>query len=306
MFLIPNVFQYISDHWRGSHSLAIAFWINFILFRALIFVSQANFVSGESRDFGELNGRIFVAIVLAHGFILIWQVVGVLRSAENYIQNTGFMAPYWGVLVSSIIAFLLTTAYILDAFQVTMVLPNDIIFADQMDMERANKYHISYSDDPSTLVLSGDIELGITRSLATFFSTDPTIRKLILQSEGGNVYEARGVSRLVRVNKIDTHIDHRCVSACTIIFVSGNHRTMRDGSRLGFHRYRMDTNVFVPNVEADKEQRRDQLIFAQSGVSEWFRRRMFDSSADKMWYPSQSDLLRARVVHGITSKQIEP
>ena len=119
---------------------------------------------------------------------------------------------------------------------------------------------------------------------------------MVLESEGGNIYEARGLAKLIREAKLSTHVETFCSSACTITFIGGIERTLANGAGLGFHQYRVDADYMVAFTDPLAEQAKDRALFAEAGVSEAFLERMFREDADGMWFPSVAELLAANVI----------
>lgn len=63
-------------------------------------------------------------------------------------------------------------------------------------------------------------------------------RRLLLNSEGGDVATAMAIGRIVRKAQLETaiHEQNVCASACTLILAGGVWRYARNGARLGLHR----------------------------------------------------------------------
>jgi hypothetical protein len=83
--------NYLSRHWRGQLSLAVAFWVNYIVLSVIFFVT-GNILALNEADDGV--GIPFLMIWLP---IIIWQCVGTWRSAGN-------RGGFWGVAVKGCVA----------------------------------------------------------------------------------------------------------------------------------------------------------------------------------------------------------
>ena len=118
-----------------------------------------------------------------------------------------------------------------------------------------------------------------------------------LNSVGGNIYEARGLAKLFRTRKLDTHNMHVCASACTTAFVGGLHRSIAPDAKFGFHQYRVDAEYSVIVTDVQKEQDRDAALFLDAGVSKAFVRVMYDQVPQDMWWPTAQELLHAGFIH---------
>ena len=98
---------------------------------------------------------------------------------------------------------------------------------------------------------SGAIKVGDLARL-TAFKTQNAIGSgavLILDSPGGNVFEAMAIARYIRSVGMDTWVGSRpagpdeitdrggCYSACTLLFLGGVHRSVSQQSAFGVHRF---------------------------------------------------------------------
>jgi len=152
------------------------------------------------------------------------------------------------------------------------------------------------SDDGKTILLTGDIVLGITEAVAVRIAENPSLETLALTSDGGNIYEARGLAKLVRDANMSTLASGTCSSACTVAFIGGVSRRLQSGGRLGFHQYRFDAEYTVPFADPRAEEARDLELFRKAGVQDWFLMRMFRERPDKIWYPATEVLKKAGVL----------
>ena len=287
---------YLADHWHGRPGLAWCFWINLVLLRAVIFMAQEGLSPEKGSDYSTQGPLVLGLSFGFHGVVFLWQVVGVWRAGEAHIRAKGAMANAWGAQLGALIAFWLTASYAFDSWQMTLPAPGEDNFAARMDREHASKYRLETTADGQTLSIAGTIELGITRNLTARLDQYPEIRTIALDSSGGNIYEARGLSKLIRDRGLDTRVEDLCTSACTTVFIGGQRRSLKRGARLGFHQYRIDADYSVLTVDPAAEQDRDRALYAASRVEPWFQAKMFERGADDMWFPSLEDLVRAGVV----------
>ena len=56
-----------------------------------------------------------------------------------------------------------------------------------------------------------------------------------LNSTGGRILEAERIGALIKGRNLSTYVPAQCLSACTIIFLSGHERFIGPSGRLGFH-----------------------------------------------------------------------
>jgi len=121
---------------------------------------------------------------------------------------------------------------------------------------------------------------------------------------------------------LDTHVVGDCVSACVMVFLAGEVRTMRPGSRLGFHQttweaenmrqFYEDWQVdFGWNDEFDfaawvySDAVNDVLVelryMLERGVDPGFAIRTLDATPDKMWFPKANGTGGSRRDQGVAA-----
>lgn len=287
--------RYIVSHWRGQQGLAWSFLVNLVGVRAAIFVLQEIAKPAQYQDYHDWAPAVLIAAFFLHGIVFVWQAVGVIRAGEAHIVDHGGIALHWGGQLGLLIAFWFTASYSLQAWQMTIEAPDYKNFAATMQAERAAKYMIAAQPD-GVLSIRGTLELGITRRLAALLAQDGEIYEIALSSEGGNIYEARGLSRLFRENGLTTTVTDECSSACTTAFIGGRKRQLRPGAKLGFHQYRIMASYHVLGADPRAEEKKDQQLFLEAGVSRDFVSRMHSAAPGSMWYPEAGELLDAGVI----------
>lgn len=291
--------RYVTGHWRGEQGLKWSLWVNLILIRVFVFAVQDWLGPAEGQDFHNHQFVVLLFAFVFHGVLFVWQAVGVVRASEEYGRVSGYMAPVWATQLALIISVFWVLIFALEAWQMTLRVPDGLEIHATLEAERAAKYSIKPSFDGETLTLSGSIERGITRTLDAQLAAYPNTAQIILSSTGGNIYEARGLSNAIRKNGLNTMVISECSSACTTAFIGGIERRLVDSAKLGFHQYRIDAAYAVLNADPLQEQERDRALFLQSGVAAWFVDVMFDSHSSENWYPELSELLAANVVTGV-------
>ncbi len=143
-------------------------------------------------------------------------------------------------------------------------------------------------------LLEGAIDFDTYEAMkATLASGTPTA-VLILNSDGGHVAAARGIARLVREAGLDTHVTDTCASACTLVLAAGHLRTKTPQARIGFHGYRLNSNVVT--VDASEEATRDRADLEARGIDAEFLIKAYQTPHDDMWFPTTSQLRDAGVL----------
>lgn len=292
--------SYLHRHWLGQQSLLWSFWINLVAIRVLVFSLQGVLAPEEGSDLHEHRAIILVAIALFHVVLLIWQMVGVVRSAERHFSENGNMALVWGAQLGTVMMLILSAVYALGAVQMSMPVPEQVDVLAIMDEEHASQYEVSLSDDGRTLTIIGKIELGVTRSLQALLAQQTSIETVVLGSDGGNIYEGRGLARVFAEHALNVHVTDTCASACTIAFVGGHKRSADETAKFGFHQYRVDASYTVIATDVEKEQARDRQLLREAGLAEDFVSTVFSRPAESMWWPSLAELLEVGYLHEVT------
>lgn len=143
-------------------------------------------------------------------------------------------------------------------------------------------------------LLDGPIDFTSYEALKNTLAASPNLTAITLESPGGRIPAARGLARLVREARLDTHVEQLCASACTLVFIAGQKRSLSPGAQLGFHGYRLISTVATLDIA--KEEARDHAFYVQNGVSQSFAARAFETPHDEMWLPERRILTQAGVL----------
>ena len=292
--------NYICRHWRGEQSLFVAFWINLVGIRVLVFLAQNALAPAEGTDWRDYRTLIVIAVVIFHVALLLWQLVGVVRAAERHFAENGNMALVWGAQLGAVLMFMLTAVYALGAVQMSMPVPENVDVLAKMDEEHASQYELLLSNNEQVLSISGKIELGITRAMTSLLNEHVSIQTVVLNSDGGNIYEARGLAKLFAQRDMSLHVADTCASACTVAFIGGAERSANLDATFGFHQYRVDAQYTIIATDVEKEQQRDQQLFRAAGVAESFVSSVFSQPSTSMWWPELGMLVDAGFVHEVS------
>ncbi len=157
------------------------------------------------------------------------------------------------------------------------------------------QYSLDLIKQEKLIHLRGPFDIGITNRVAELIEQYPEVTGIILDSGGGQIYEGRGLARLIRENKLQTYSLDKCLSSCTTAFVAGRIRTLGINARLGFHQYK--TYSLIPSIDVVAEQAKDMAIFVKQGVSPEFLEKVFTHPPEEIWLPDIDELINAGVVH---------
>lgn len=158
------------------------------------------------------------------------------------------------------------------------------------------QFDLVLSPDAEVLVFSGIVDFGLTRALERMLADHPTVRRLVLDSDGGYIAEARGAVRVLRAHAIATHVETHCASACALIFAAGAARSLGAEARLGLHGYALLHGHGFGLIDPVAEMQRDLAIYRAQSVDEAFISRLAGLPQSPMWYPDHAELRAAGLV----------
>jgi len=86
-------------------------------------------------------------------------------------------------------------------------------------------FSLSFNSKYNLLHLKGPLEIGVVAALGQLLMEHPGLNGIILDSEGGNVYQGRGLAKIIQNHSLSTYSFDVCYSACTIAYVAGTRRS---------------------------------------------------------------------------------
>jgi hypothetical protein len=290
---------YLRSHWRGRQSLAWSFWVNLVLLTAILLSVENLIIKAVFGDPSAAAAAVLVSFVAFRLIICIWQIVGLARACDRYQRAYGSIATVWAVHLGIVASLAFVCTSVLASAQSVFLERETELLSSRWERERAAKYALTLSDDGTVIFLNGSFEGGITKGLAALMEEHRALRTVVLESPGGNTFEGRGVARLIRAHRLDTHVAGDCFSACTLAFIAGEARTLGPRGRLGFHQYGLDAQYQLPFVDIADEQDSDRETFEARSVGKEFVEKIFDAPHEGLWIPSSGELVDAGVIHAI-------
>ena len=286
--------HYLLNHWRGKLSLNFAVWVNFITVLLIGCLIEALIHYYFKKHHSSFTTIAVLYFVFFHVLIFIWQAVGVLRSCDNNLRH--YIASGW----TRSAQFLVLTV-----FAATLIWGVSLgqglwkLKADNHLLASEKKYKPLYSFeivDINSVAIQGIISPGITSQFKQYLSLNPDIKLVILNSTGGNIFEARGIAKLIQERKLNTYVSENCFSSCTTVFVAGENRGLGADAKLGFHQYTINSKkLFAPNVDVKKELDKDIASFLKQGVDQAFLDKAFSMPHTDMWFPNHDELFKAGI-----------
>lgn len=153
--------------------------------------------------------------------------------------------------------------------------------------------------------------------LESLLKSNTNITKIELNSGGGIIEAAVFMADLIIDFELDTNVSGTCESACTLIFLGGEKRTVERGSWLGFHQsywdapyiqeyYEQNQNDsgwmtpfdFASWLYEDTQQEvlRNLEYFVERGVDARFAIKTMRATSDDMWYPRRKEMEAAGII----------
>ena len=284
--------SYWRRHWRGALSLPVSFWINGnVLSAALValvmVVASTDAASEMPRWFSAAGVGYWLFLVA----LTVWQLVGIWRSAGNYLLQD--KPRCWGRLAQAMVVFGIFASMI---SLKTAGVPQTIEFAQlALGSDPIGSYELRLSRDATEIEVSGAIVFGLTDELAKKLESRPGVKIIHLNSQGGRVGEARRLRNFITARKLVTFTRGGCFSACTLAYAAGERRLIGINASLGFHQYAfpgVHQSAFRRQYEKDKSD------WLARGFDPGFIERAYATPHDDLWQPEHRELFAARFVTG--------
>ena len=286
----------IQKYWLGYYPLAISFWIFFITL-GIVF-NLISFMLLE-QGFDNKSNHI-TAIIIYHltgGLVLFpWQTIGLLRSAERHYSEYRRPVTLYSVQAVILISITLLASHFVGLAQTLSIAHS---FEEFKSKTNPPQYRIKITDNKKQLVIKGTLDFGITEAVSLLLKKHPGVKRVILESEGGQIYEGRGLAALFNQHALDTYSNSYCLSSCTTAFIGGIKRYLAEDAKLGFHQYSLEPKnlqAFQGFYNLDAEQDKDMEIYRSKNIEESFIQKIFHKPKHEFWYPSLEILLKAGVV----------
>ena len=287
---------YIRKHWRGELPLRVSFWGNLIAPHGVFWLlGGLEFDRLTLMVRPDIGALLLLALLVVGGLFLIWQTVGVFRSARSHRNLTG----RWRAATACQFLAALNLVIHLPVYG---VIPYGHVFGMTMVVfglspDPLGQAAVFVADDNRAIVVNGALGLGVSGQVNRLTRLYPDIRNIVLDGPGGSAYEARALYRIIQRNNMKTFSLESCSSACAIAFSGGTERLIARDARLGFHSigpYHWDTGGFdlMPQQRVIKE------LLLRQGITTEFVEQAFLTPHREMWFPALQVLLDAGMIHG--------
>ena len=291
---------YLLAHWRGKLSLSISFWVNTLGLYFIVSYAEWAILSALASPKVDLIKLTLISLLLTRLIIFPWQLIGLFRAIEHDFYEHKNILKTRGMQGLALLLVLFTLTYSLSLIQSAYFYKQQFTLFAQPALKTT--YQLKVKLQQKQLTIEGDFDIGITHATEKILSKYPEIEHLVLNSKGGQIYEGRGLFKLITKYRLNTFVYEECSSACVTAFVGGLERNLGKQGKLGFHQYKFDaskTGLLIPFFNIKAEQQKDSKLFVSQGVKPTFVNKIFDQSSYEIWFPDHSELLDSNLIHHI-------
>ncbi len=231
------------------------------------------------------------AMWLVAGGATAFQSVGIWRSAARYRREKPQqrLAVVWS-LAAQAVAALWVIALVVPLVQSGVPRFREAWRMAFLGDPEIPDYSLRIMRGGSEAEIAGGFKYGLARDAAKVFAAAPDLKVVHLNSGGGRLGEAQALARLIRSRGLATYTSASCSSACTLAFLAGQERSLKQGAHLGFH------HESFAGSEAFDSMRG---LLRDAGLPSWFIDRAVAASATTMWYPTVEELTQAHVITSV-------
>jgi hypothetical protein len=295
---LMGIFGYIRNHWRGSLSLPISFWVNGSCTAAI--VALLTVYGSDELDYSDLSEASWMLATLTlycvSIIISVWCIVGIWRSATSYQQKGG--ALKWS-LTAQLFALLGALGFASEFSQATLpVFQTLLVRAGIETLGPPATLKVT----GRTLHIDGTITHKVTERFIALIKQHPDIDLISISSFGGRTNAGVAIASIISKRKLNTVAVGECSSACTFIFLSGKIRLFDTNSSLGFHSPKI---LGLSDLESQFESPEVTEAYEAAGLSEAFINKALRTPSASMWYPSDDILIRQGAVHLFTKGRVK-
>ncbi len=282
----PN---YFIRHWRGDLSLGVSYWVNGMLGRLLVLLADNTVEQMPNNMPITLLAILTIMIYAMFTLTSVWQLVGVWRSASKHVSRGGNGG--WATAAQIAVVFgsvncigIVYNTYIPQSAEMVRILAGDKVFP---------AYTIRRLPGGTEIEYRGGLRAGSAKELERILMAVPQAKVLHIESGGGRLIEAKAMIKLIQDRGMTTYTADYCMSAATLVLMSGKERVIGTGAKIGFHA------GTIPGITDDQIREMNDTVrttMQSAGVSGSFIDRVLSTPADQMWYPTYEEMRAAGVI----------
>ena len=291
----PKAQNFVARHWRGEYPLWVSYWVvglasNIAALAAILLLSQ--FMIKQVAYVPLALWVFFVVVWSMLAGLATWQAIGIWRSASRRhiaLRAAGKRAFWPGIAKIAICLGALQFGVVLVKAGIPQIMEGTrmAFFGDPS----IPSYVVRALNNGTEAEVTGGIKYGVTADLEKLLNEQPGVRVVHLDSLGGRIGEGKKLNALIRARKLDTYVEAKCMSACTLAFAAGGQRILRKGAVLGFHR-----GAFPGSQPEDTTSDVERSIYGAAGFSKAFIDRALATKNSDMWKPDAAELLSYKVI----------
>ena len=150
------------------------------------------------------------------------------------------------------------------------------------------------SIDGKTLNVRGILTAGDGSKITSILDSNKSVSTIHLDSPGGRPVEALIIANFVIEHKLNTSVNRKCSSACTIIFIAGYSRQLAREAKLGFH------GVSASTREATTAGRVFMMkYYAKRNIDGRFIELISSMPTTEIYYPSNEELVKYNIIRPV-------
>jgi hypothetical protein len=280
---------WILRHWRGHYHLPRAFWLHGLGLNVAYDVLSAALGLVAERIDVRLSAVICLLLLAIYPPILVWQWVGIWRSARQYRAYYGRRNAALAAQIFVVAAAAASARFYVVSAPVQVRALDQILRGDP----QWEPFTTRLSPDGKALLVRGNLQAGCHEVFERALAEAPGVKTVLIDSPGGRLAEGERMADSVRRRRLDTRAVGQCASAATVLFLAGRRRSMAEGARLGFHAPTAPEATLLLQLAMRFQLDEDMRA---AGVGEIFVRRTLRTPPDAVWYPSPGELLAAGVI----------
>lgn len=277
---------------RHGPSFASALWFTGIALRLISLLCL--FGLTYMQPVGVLALAAIIGLDLG---LYLWQLIRYSTAAGAYLTETG---RFWTVTAGGAF-FLFSAVLMLSLWAILFAGTQTSAFRQGPDAEastaRPERFSLRVSDDRQSIAFSGVMVQGMMAEVEKTVSGLPTLNSFVLDSPGGDLYEARELARFIQKKGFNTHVTRECSASCLLAFMAGRTRSLGQGAQLGWHRYGLDFTQLITFVSPAAELPKDRMFYLSHGVSSAFLDKALAEERSAIWYPTRSEMVNAGILN---------
>ncbi len=137
-----------------------------------------------------------VSLFITRFIIFPWQFIGLFRATENDFIKNGNTLKTRSIQAVMVLSVLFSLVYVLGSIQVILYLNNAKTHL-LANYTKRSEYSLKLGEQGQQLYINGIFDFGITDDVRNVIEANPKLSIIILESKGGQVYEGRGLSKLI-------------------------------------------------------------------------------------------------------------